>query len=246
MTTVKSFVRWLWQTEAIDVLPRLLDGRSQLLKIGKAPINVIVFTKEEVVRHLANATGRTRLYILLMLNCGMTQKDIADLRHSEVDWDAGRIIRKRSKTADKENVPVVNYHLWPETLRLLRQERAAKSKDQVLLNSNGSPLWYEEIDAEGKYRKNDNVKSAFERLRRKLKINKPLKCLKKTSATLLRGNERFSALVGLFLGHAPQSMSDKHYTQVPQALLDQAIRWLGQEYGLIAIDNKSSATGYTE
>ena len=29
-------------------------------------------------------------------------------------------------------------------------------------------------------------------------------------------------------------MSDKHYTKAPQNLLDQAIEWLGQEYGLVA------------
>ncbi|NTV80798.1 MAG: hypothetical protein HGA24_05170, partial [Candidatus Aminicenantes bacterium] len=70
-----------------------------------------------------------------MLNCGMTQKDVSDLLVSEVDWDEGRIIRKRSKTADVENVPVVNYLLWPETIRLLRQERAAAAADHVLLGT---------------------------------------------------------------------------------------------------------------
>jgi integrase len=149
-----------------------------------------------------------------------------------VDWIEGRIIRKRSKTADCENVPIVNYQLWPETLRLLKQERAADSTGLVLLNANGGPIWSEENTNEGKYKKNDNVKNAFSRLRKGLKIAKPLKSLKKTSATLIRGNERFSALASLFLGHAPQSMADKHYTQLPQDLLDQAIQWLGQELGI--------------
>ena len=48
----------------------------------------------------------------------------------------------------------------------------------------------------------------------------------------LRNNERFSNLENLFLGHAPQKMSDRHYAQVPQDLLDLAVRWLGDEYGL--------------
>ena len=168
-----------------------------------------------------------------MLNCGMTQKDVSDLLVSEVDWDEGRVIRKRSKTAEEENVPIVNYKLWPETLRLLRQERAAESEGRVLLNVNGDPLWTEAITGDGKYQKTDNVKNAFDRLRDKTKIVKPLKSFKKTSATLLRGNEKFSGLAGLFLGHAPQGMADKHYVQVPQGLLDQAIEWLGREYSLV-------------
>lgn len=168
-----------------------------------------------------------------MLNCSYTQKDISDLRVSEVDWNEGRIVRKRSKTADCENVPTVNYLLWPETFRLLQQERAVDSEDRVLRNNKGNPIWSEEITKEGKYKKNDNIKNAFDRLRKELGIAKPLKSLKKTSASLLRDNEKFSALASLFLGHAPQSMSDRHYTQVPQKLLDQAVTWLGQEYGLV-------------
>lgn len=256
MTTTKSFVRWLWQSHAIPTLPRILDGRSQMLRITKSRPGIVTFTKDEIKALLTDASDRTKLYILLMLNCGMTQKDISDLLVSEVDWKEGRIIRKRSKTDDCENVPTVNYKLWPETFCLLQQERDAKSKDRVLLNSNGSPICTEEITKDGKYRKTDNVKNAFDRLRtvrkiaeplkarrktsakkaeRALKstIDKPLKSLKKTSASLLRDNARFSSLEGLFLGHAPQSMSDKHYAKAPQKLLDQAIQWLGKEYGLV-------------
>ena len=255
MTTVKSFVRWLWQSNAIPTLPRVLDGRSQMLKITKSRPGIVTFTVEEIKALLTDASDRTKLYILLMLNCGMTQKDISDLLVSEVDWKEGRIIRKRSKTSDEENVPTVNYKLWPETFRLLQQERDANSQDRVLVNSNGGPLWSEETTADGKYKKNDNVKNAFERLRTvkeikeplkarkktstrkveravKATIDKPLKSLKKTSASLLRDNAQFASLEGLFLGHAPQSMSDKHYTKVPQKLLDQAVQWLGEEYGL--------------
>jgi integrase len=242
MTATKSFVRWLWQIEAIPALPRVLDGKSQALKIGKPAPKVIVFTKEEIQSLLAAAADRTSLYILLMLNCGMTQKDIADLLVLELDWKEGRIIRKRSKTGDCENVPTVNYKLWPETLRLLLQERAPESKDRVLLNSNGIPIWSEQIDKDGKYKKSDNVKNAFDRLRKKLNIKKPLKSLKKTSASLLRDNAQFSALAGLFLGHAPVSMSDRHYTQVPQGLLDQALTWLGQEFGLIERPEQSQTS----
>jgi len=253
LTTVKSFVHWLWQTEAIPVLPRIMDGRSKFLTITKPAPKIVTFTKEEIKALLADAPDRTKLYILLMLNCGMTQKDISDLLVSEVDWKEGRIIRKRSKTSDEENVPVVNYKLWPETFRLLQQERDTQSVDRVLSNFNGGPLWSEQITEDGKYKKNDNVKNAFDRLRTvkmieeplkarkktsarkieravKVTIDKPLKCLKKTSASLLRDNAKFSALEGLFLGHAPQSMSDKHYTQVPQKLLDAAVAWLGKQY----------------
>jgi hypothetical protein len=40
------------------------------------------------------------------------------------------------------------------------------------------------------------------------------------------------ALADLFLGLAPSSVADKHYTDAPQALLDKAVRWLGKQYGV--------------
>jgi integrase len=233
LTTLKSFVRWLWQSNTIAVLPRVLEDRSKPLKIHRSSPNIVVFDKDEITTLLTKASDRTKLYILLMLNCGMTQKDISDLLVSEVDWKEGRIIRKRSKTSEEENVPVVNYTLWPETFRLLKQERDAKSKERVLSNNNGSPIWSEELSEDGKYKKNDNVKSAFERLRKATKIEKPLKSLKKTSASLLRDNGEFASLDGLFLGHAPHKMSDKHYSKVPQNLFDQAVQWLGEQYGIV-------------
>ena len=46
---------------------------------------------EEVRALLAACDGfseRTKLYLLLMLNCGMYQNDIAELRKDEVNWKA--------------------------------------------------------------------------------------------------------------------------------------------------------------
>jgi integrase len=230
--TVKGFVHWLWDIEAIPTLPRIMAGKSKVLQITTPSAPIVVFTMAELQTLLSNASDRTKLYILLMLNCAMTQKDVADLLKTEVDWDAGYVSRKRSKTKGWANVPVVRYVLWLETLRLLRQECNSDPSEQVLLNNVGGNLWSEELQPNGKLKKNDNIRNAFARLTKKTKINKPLKSLKKTSATLIRGNAKYTSLESLFLGHAPQSMADKHYAAIPQELLDEAITWLGGEYGL--------------
>lgn len=150
-----------------------------------------------------------------------------------------------SKTFDHENVPTVSYLLWPETLRLLRQEQCSERYGQVLRNENGSALCTEMLGENGKYKKTDNVKNAFDRLCKKTGIKKPLKSLKKTSASLLRDNERFQGLEGLFLGHAPQTMSDKHYTLVPGRLLDPAVLWLESQYGISLAENANVNTNET-
>jgi hypothetical protein len=161
----------------------------------------------------------------------MTQKDISDLRPNEVNWKQGTITRKRSKTARHENVPTVTYRLWKETFRLLCQERAQGALT-VLVNSEGGTLKVENLDAGGKLSKIDNVVSAFSRLKRRVKITKPLKLIRKTSATLLKSDKKFPGVEVVFLGHSPRSVADRHYAQVPQALLDEAIKWLGKQYGV--------------
>ncbi|MBC8875654.1 MAG: tyrosine-type recombinase/integrase [Planctomycetes bacterium] len=234
LKSVKSFIRWLWQIEAIPTLPRIMDGKSKALTISENSPTVVVYTKQEIATLLQEAIDRTKLHILLMLNCGMTQKDISDLDLAEVDWEAGRITRRRSKTRGFDNVPLVSYRLWPETLRLLRQARSNKRSGRVLLNERGRPLCYEEAGDNGKLKKIDSVRSAYHRLRQKTGINKPLKSLKKTSASLLRNSQKYASLEDLFLGHAPRRMSDKHYTLAPQTLFDEAIAWLGTEFEVSA------------
>jgi integrase len=224
---VKAFVNWLYDAEAIAAVPRIM----RRLLISKPPARIEVFTMDEVKNLLAAASQRTRLYILLALNTGATQVDISDLKVEEVDWTEGRIVRRRSKTKDEEHVPVVNYRLWPETIELLKLERATEG-DRALVNANGSPLLCQEIKADGKLRKCDNVKNSFDRLKTKTGINKSFKLLRKTSATLLCDSE-FMGLEGLFLGHAPGSVAAKHYARTPQQRFDQAVMWLGQQYGLV-------------
>ncbi|HCO23643.1 MAG TPA: hypothetical protein DIT97_11515 [Gimesia maris] len=230
--SMKSFVRWLWHIEAIPNLPRVLDGRVDILSIRSGPMNIIEFTDDEIAVLLNKSKGRTKLFILLMLNCGMTQKDISDLRKNEVDLSAGRIIRKRSKTSHHEGVPTVNYLLWPETLKLLRKYQNDSESERFLLNNKGAPLLSESINKNQKYQKSDNIKCVFDRFRKKVGINKPLKSLKKTSASRLRNNVSYNSLVDLYLGHAPQSMSERHYATHPQELFDSAISWLAAEFKL--------------
>jgi integrase len=127
-------------------------------------------------------------------------------------------------------VPVVSYQLWSETLALLKQERSPGGKGRVLLNRNESPLVFDDVDKDGKPIKCDNIRNAFGRVCKKTDIGKPLKALKKTSATLLRGHRHYASLYDLFLGHAPTTMADKHYTLPPQDLLDEALGWLRDEF----------------
>ncbi len=231
LDAAKLFVRWCWRTGAIESVPRDLD--SQELRIGREAGEIRPYSAAEVKKLLDNASARTKLYILLALNTGATQVDIADLKRAEVDWSAGLITRKRSKTEKHKNVPKVTWMLWPETLRLLKAERSSNG-ELVLLNEGGSPLRTEELK-DGQIKKNDNIRSAFARLCRKLKIaDGEFKRFRKTSASMLRENKDHSHIVDLFLGHAPQSVAHRFYAKAPQQQLNEAIDWLGHQLAILS------------
>ena len=230
LDAAKQFVRWLWKMEILDTLPRIFDSAE--LRITSPDSEVVTFTNQEIRRLYRESSDRTKLYICLALNCGMTQVDISDLKQTEVDWQKGTVTRKRSKTRNHKGVPKVQYPLWEETFRLLNRERAEEG-ETVLLNENGSPLRVESLRDDGRLSKTDNVRNAFSRLCRKLKIKgRTFKALKKTSSTVLRDKLAYQGLEDLFLGHAPRRMSERHYTHGVYVIPHEAIQWLEKEYKL--------------
>lgn len=228
MGAVNQFCRWCYERDLIEKLPRILRIRTQSLSIEVQPGSIETFSDDDVATLLAAASDRTRLYLLLMLNCGMTQKDVADMQQSEVDWRNGIVTRKRSKTSLQKSVPTVAYKLWPETFQLLKSNRS-KDKSLVLTNENGGPLKIQEL-VNGKVRKVDNVKSAFNRLRSKTGIRGPLKALRKTAATKLGSHTEYGKYAQYFLGHAPATVADTHYVKPDQEQFDAALDWLGQQF----------------
>ena len=226
MVSAKTFIRWLWGQDVIEKLPKNIDSRE--LTFTRRTKTPETMTTAEVATLLRGTTGLNRLCVLLGLNCGMTQKDISDLLDRDVDWNAATITRKRSKTANHEGVPTVTYRLWPETLRLLRELRSGT--EVVLVTRLGKRLVQERLDENGSYRKSDTIKSAYDRELAKLRVAKPFKLLRKTSATLINSSSKFRGLDQLFLGHAPSSIAERHYVATSKLALDEALEWLRAEY----------------
>ena len=86
---VKIFVGWCYDTELLDSLPRNMRRGNTTLSIVGGHKKKPVFTNEEVKILLDNASERTQLYLLLMMNCGFTQIDIASLHPEQVELDGG-------------------------------------------------------------------------------------------------------------------------------------------------------------
>jgi integrase len=224
----RKFIRWLYENRHCE-RPRNLDSRQ--FSFRATPKAVDVWTVEEFKWVLGRATERTGFFCLLMANTGTTQADLANLRDHEVDWENGRITRRRTKTAYLASVPTVSYLLWPRTFELLKQYRSGK--DRVLLAENGSLLMNSRMNAEGGVTTTRPLTRAFQGFRKRTGFTKSLKLIRKMSASLISQSAEYHDLASLFLGHAPRSMAERHYLQTPQARLDQAVLWLGRQLGQV-------------
>ena len=170
-----------------------------------------------------------------MLNCAMYQGDIADLNHKEIDWEKGRIIRPRTKTArqalttGKGEPYRCNWALWSTTWKLFQQH--ANREGICLLSNDGNPLIVNQTNA-----RTDTIRSAYVRLVKKLKNrkllsadwNKTLKQFRKTGANLIQSSELHGQSYSMYLNH---SVAKQSYltSGKPVPTFDAAIRWLGEQ-----------------
>ena len=238
-STAKQFIQHLAE---LDLIPFPGNLRSKSLTFAKKKRHIATFTVDELKTLLDASTDRTKLYILLAMNCGFTQIDLSDLTHEEIDWKEGRIVRKRSKTEKKKNAPIVNYPLWSETLRLLKQFATNPKSPSVLLTGENKPLVQESID-NGSQSRIDNVRSAYERVIKKLKSrgtifldshtkkSKTFTDIRNTSSTIMDDHDEFSRFAQYFLGHSPHTVAEAHYVVPSQRRFDLAVAWLGTKYG---------------
>jgi integrase len=212
-------------------LPSNIDDRFDF---GSSAKRVTTWTPIEFQNVVDKAPGKLKLGLLLMANCGMTQKDVSDLMDDEVDWTTGTITRKRSKTRHNENVPTVTYQLWPRTFDLLTKYRSGT--ERVLLTESGLPYVREWVKPDGKFTKADGFASNYAHLQRRLKFKRPLKQLRKLGASLLAKHEVYGRFASYFLGHSPRTVADRHYVTPPQELFDEAVLWLGKQLGQVSDD----------
>jgi integrase len=225
LMTAKQFIARLAEMKLIPLPGNIRSRRFRFNHSVAARIET--FTLDEVRELLAFCDGfseRTKLYLLLMLNCGMYQNDIAELRTDEVSWSKGTLSRARSKTRERGG-PVVTYKLWPETFALLKKHRAPG--ELALTTDEGNPLvryWLED----GKLRRYDVIQSAWNRLTGKMgrKIRLGMKHLRKTSATMLGEHAQYKFYANHFLADSPKSIADRHYVRANDVEFFEALDWL--------------------
>ena len=146
-----------------------------------------------------------------------------------------RIIRKRHKTKDQKNTPVVNYKLWDETTRLLSKW---KTQSGIALRTRTGGLWVfskliELEDGTHKTTQSDNIATNYKRVVVEgLGIDRPYSLIRKSAASKLDAHPEFGRYAVHFLGESPKSIASRHYITPDQDRFDAAVEWLGNEFGI--------------
>lgn len=202
---VKLMIKWGYQMALIDQLPRNLDGFSKV-SIPEPTVNR--FSREEIHILYSAASERTKMFMLLGLNCGMGQADISDLRVGEVAIEESRIVRKRTKTGVH-----CEFALWPLTVQMLKKHGNldGEPNDRVFLSKSGFPL-VREYFVDDKFKRTDAIRSAFFRLMKKTKVpnHRGFYSLRKTAASEIEMID--SAVTEMFLGHSEKGLK-RHYAE---------------------------------
>jgi integrase len=230
MMTAKQFISRLAE---LRLIPLPGNIRSRRFRFNHSvPAKIETFTVDEVRQILAvcdSFSEKTKLYLLLMLNCGMYQNDIAELHRDEINLTKGMLTRARSKTRERRG-PVVTYKLWPETLALLKKHKA-KESELVLTTKDGNPLvryWLEN----GEMRRYDCIQAAWTVVAKRLKVKKMrlgMKHLRKTAASILGQHPQYKFYANHFLADSPRAIADRHYVIPSESEFFLALDWLRRQ-----------------
>ena len=228
---LRRFIISLHKLRLIGDLPRNLDELT--INIQEKP--KMKMTDQELIRIINGIPdeNQLKLHVLLMLNCAYRGMDIATLKDSEIQ--DGRIIRKRHKTKDQKNTPVVNYKLWDETTRLLSKW---KTQSGIALRTRTGGLWVfskliELEDGTHKTTQSDNIATNYKRVVVEgLGIDRPYSLIRKSAASKLDAHPEFGRYAVHFLGESPKSIASRHYITPDQDRFDAAVEWLGNEFGI--------------
>ncbi len=221
----KSFVRWAEQEELLDRAPRNIAKQFEFSDHA-TEYGWMLYGPADIKMMMAKLPVRGRAAVMLGLNCAFTIGDIADLKKSNVDLTAGRIVYKRVKTRGRKHTPTVNYKLWPETISVLN-EYQSDHPELWFLTEDGLPLKESKIvdDRESKW---SALAKQWEQWKAAGYVpQKPQKGLRKTGATTIEAMH--PGWEELYLGHAPSSIAGKHYVVKegqPNPEFDKILDWM--------------------
>jgi integrase len=213
VVTTRGIIKWAHASGLIDMLPRFgpdfqvaskKTARIQRVQQGKKLLN-----REEIFALLEAADAKWKAIVLLSINAGWGNSDIARLKLSDVggEW----LDMPRGKTGVDRRVP-----LWTETqqaiLEAIRHRPKPKlgAEDVLFLSGHGQSL----IRVRSNGKRTDLTVEGFRRLAKAARVYRPrmgLYWLRHTFATI-SDEARDAVATSALLGRVDQPMAG-HYRQ---------------------------------
>lgn len=196
-----------------------------------------LFEADEIRRILDAADPVMRAMVLLGVNCGFGNTDVASLPQPAVDLDNGWIDFPRPKTEINRRVP-----LWPQTNEILTEAIECRphpkdeaDKELCFLTIRGTP-WVRvtpQKSDSSRYSRRDQVSVRFSGLLKKLEINGRnglgFYTLRHVFETIA-GESRDQVAVNAIMGHVDNSMANAYRERISDerliAVTDTVHRWL--------------------
>jgi integrase len=148
ITWIRTILRWAEDYFGVKVAYGGMFDKPSRRAMEAGSKKRQLFTPAEVLALLDAASPVTKCFVLLGINCGFGQHDIATLRGDAVDLDRGVITHARGKTGIRRINP-----LWPETVKALKEyERPNKMLPDLVFVTRFGQAWVREtvrLDAAG-------------------------------------------------------------------------------------------------
>jgi integrase len=215
------------------------------LRLARAAKGPRLFSAAELMKLLKAADVQLKAMILLAVNGGMGNSDVASLPARAVDLDGGWINFPRPKTGIERRIPI-----WPETVAAVKAALAARpaAKDKadidlVFITKYGHS-WaklgrYEfedtapPTDGQEKERKrvssNNSLSKEFKKLTKEVGVSRTFYDLRHTFATV-GGEAKDQVALGSIMGHADESMAAVYRERISderlRAVVDHVRAWL--------------------
>ena len=212
--------------------PSFKGPSKKLIRRSRNNRGLRLFKASEIIAMIEGSKPAMRAMVLLGINCGLGNTDVAELPISAIDFEGGWLNFPRPKTEIKRRCP-----LWPETVKALREAveirptpKAKELERLVFVTKYGAKF----VRTDSKGGVNDSVYAEFAKLLKKLKIDRDnlgFYALRHTFNTVGTGARAPVALSSL-MGHAAggKDMSASYRERVEDdhlmAVTDHIHEWI--------------------
>ncbi len=213
--------------------PHFKAPQKRVVRRGRNEAGKRMFSADELRKILAAADGQLKAMILLGINAGFGQTDLAGMPKSAIDFTTGFAIYPRPKTEVMRRVP-----LWSETLDALkaafksRPKAKATEDDRLAFITKYGAAWVRFELKEGGGVLTDSIGLQFGKLLRELKLKREkvsFYALRHTFETI-GGGTKDQIAVNAIMGHADASMSAAYRETIDdgrlRAVTDHVHAWL--------------------